>query len=103
MFCCPPDHLLTLSAFISIVLGSSVSFLGQTIIYPLDVLRRRMQTNVKDDIRLPELVVQILRREGIRGLYKGISLSWFKLPIVMGASMATFDLSYYMLNKHDSK
>ena len=83
------------------MLGASVSFVGQTIIYPMDVLRRRMQTNVKDDIRLPQLIVQILHREGIHGLYKGISLSWFKLPFVMGASMATFDLSYYMLNKHD--
>ena len=79
-----------------------MSFLGQTIIYPLDLLRRRMQTNVTDDLRLNQLVIAILRQEGIRGLYKGISLSWFKLPIVMGASMATFDLSYYTLNKQDS-
>ena len=79
-----------------------MSFIGQTIIYPLDVMRRRMQTNVKEDIHLPQLFMKIIQTEGVRGLFKGISLSWLKLPIMMGVSMATYDFSYYMLNKRNS-
>ena len=74
--------------------------MGQTAIYPLDVIRRRMQTNAKEDMNMGELLVHIAQKEGVRGLYKGITLSWLKLPVVMLTSLVTFDFSYYMLNKH---
>lgn len=86
----------------SILLGSAVSLVGQTIVYPLDIVRRRLQTNVKQDHRFIELFVILFKEQGLRGLFKGISLSWIKLPIVLTSSMGTFDASYYLLNKHFS-
>ena len=84
------------------VLGFTVSLLGQTLIYPFDVLRRRMQANVKEDLKMRQLAVAIAEQEGLRGFFKGVSLSWFKLPVVMGSSMVCFDLVYQLLNKYGS-
>lgn len=86
--------------FHSMVLSTSVAFVCQTAVYPLDVVRRRMQTNVKEDMKMTELLVHISKKEGARGLFKGITLSWFKLPIVMATSLTTFDFFYYVLNKY---
>lgn len=83
-------------------LGFLVSLLGQTVIYPFDVLRRRMQANVKDDIKMRQLVLYIAENEGIRGFFKGVSLSWFKLPFVMCSSMVTFDYVYHLLNQYSA-
>lgn len=61
-----------------------------------------MQTNVQaSDLTLIKCFKYIIKKEGIRGIFKGISLSWFKLPIILGTSMTTFDSVYYFLNKYN--
>jgi solute carrier family 25 protein 42 len=35
---------------------------------------------------------RILRREGVRGLFKGLSLNFIKGPVAVGVSFTTFDL-----------
>lgn len=49
-----------------------------------------------------QLAKYICQTEGARGLYKGITLSWLKLPVVLGVSMVTYDVAYYTLNKYYS-
>uniref|UniRef100_A0A8C9UF33 Solute carrier family 25 member 42 n=1 Tax=Serinus canaria TaxID=9135 RepID=A0A8C9UF33_SERCA len=71
--------------------------------YPLDVVRRRMQTagvlgHTYSSILLT--MKDIVREEGlVRGLYKGLSMNWVKGPIAVGISFTTFDLTQILLRK----
>lgn len=84
--------------------GACAGLAGQVSTYPLDVVRRRMQTDgflgsepgvvaprryrgVLDTLR------QVYRNEGLRrGLYRGISMNFIKGPVAVGVSFTTFDL-----------
>lgn len=98
--CCCFD-LFTHVHYYSMGLAFFVSFIGQTAIYPLDIVRRRMQVDTKHDkLVFRKAFVKIVRENGFLSLYKGITLSWIKLPVVIGISFGTFDSLYYFLNKH---
>lgn len=83
--------------------GACAGLIGQSASYPLDVVRRRMQTagvtghtygTIAGTMR--EIVVE----EGVvRGLYKGLSMNWVKGPIAVGISFTTFDLTQILLRK----
>lgn len=87
--------------------------------YPLDVVRRRMQTDGLIDVdvvrsttgrrcsareplpRRNTAIVQtlqgVLRSEGVKGLYKGVTINWIKGPIAVAISFSTFDVVKNML------
>lgn len=83
--------------------GACAGLIGQSASYPLDVVRRRMQTagvmghtygTILGTMR------EIVSEEGvIRGLYKGLSMNWVKGPIAVGISFTTFDLTQILLRK----
>uniref|UniRef100_A0A673GPX2 Solute carrier family 25 member 42 n=1 Tax=Sinocyclocheilus rhinocerous TaxID=307959 RepID=A0A673GPX2_9TELE len=83
--------------------GACAGLIGQSASYPLDVVRRRMQTagvtghtygSISGTMR------EIVTEEGvIRGLYKGLSMNWVKGPIAVGISFMTFDLMQILLRK----
>ncbi|KAL6107703.1 slc25a42 [Pungitius sinensis] len=83
--------------------GACAGLLGQSASYPLDVVRRRMQTagvtgwshgSVLGTARA------IAAQEGVvRGLYKGLSMNWVKGPVAVGISLTTFDLAHDLLLK----
>lgn len=83
--------------------GACAGFIGQSASYPLDVVRRRMQTagvtgqsygSVLGTMRA--IVVQ----EGlVRGLYKGLSMNWIKGPVAVAVSLTTFDIILNLLHK----
>ncbi|CAF1163508.1 unnamed protein product [Adineta steineri] len=76
--------------------GAIAGLVGQTVSYPFDVVRRRLQTAAvvrPQDKSLGALVTafKIIREEGIRsGLYKGVTMNWFKGPISVGVSFMTY-------------
>lgn len=85
--------------------GACAGVIGQSSSYPLDVVRRRMQTagvtgscysTILGTMRV------IVTQEGvIRGLYKGLSMNWVKGPMAVGISLATFDITQdYLLKLH---
>eukprot|EP00924_Labyrinthula_sp_SR-Ha-C_P016810 snap_masked-scaffold_6-processed-gene-15.57-mRNA-1 protein AED:0.02 eAED:0.02 QI:0/-1/0/1/-1/1/1/0/366 len=87
-----------------VLFGASAGWLAQTITYPLDVVRRRMQTEGADVADLSKCrhmqrrytgILSTLKlvffEEGYRGLFKGVSLNWIKGPIALGISFSTFD------------
>ncbi|KAG7259981.1 hypothetical protein CRUP_026538 [Coryphaenoides rupestris] len=95
--------------------GACAGMVGQSASYPLDVVRRRMQTagvlgsschygggggggtvlgTILGTMR------HIVTTEGVvRGLYKGLSMNWVKGPIAVGVSFSTFDVVHDMLRR----
>ncbi|XP_035278515.1 mitochondrial coenzyme A transporter SLC25A42 [Anguilla anguilla] len=83
--------------------GACAGLIGQSASYPLDVVRRRMQTagvtghtygSIAGTMR------DIVAEEGlVRGLYKGLSMNWVKGPVAVGVSFTTFDLTHILLRK----
>ena len=63
--------------------GGFAGICGQTVSYPLDVVRRRMQTAVlAPGLRTAPGTLAVfrdlLRTEGVAGMYKGLSVNYFK-------------------------
>ena len=72
--------------------GAVAGLLGQSASYPLDIVRRRMQT--KKGYNSISYTIRVVINEGgiVHGLYKGLSLNWIKGPISVGVSFTTFDI-----------
>lgn len=83
--------------------GACAGLIGQSASYPLDVVRRRMQTAGVTGHTYSTILGtmrEIMSEEGvIRGLYKGLSMNWVKGPIAVGISFTTFDLTQILLRK----
>ncbi|XP_042297611.1 mitochondrial coenzyme A transporter SLC25A42 [Sceloporus undulatus] len=86
-----------------LVFGACAGLIGQSASYPLDVVRRRMQTAGVMGFSYGSILgtmADIIREEGlVRGLYKGLSMNWVKGPIAVGISFMTFDLTQILLRK----
>lgn len=86
------------------VYGAVAGLIGQSCSYPLDIIRRRMQTSRltgKDYSTIRGTVLYIWKHEGLRrGLLKGLSMNWIKGPISVGTSFTVYDLIKNFLNTH---
>jgi len=77
--------------------GALAGLLGQTASYPLDIVRRRIQTatvlgSSHKYKSILGTLVYVYRNEGIRrGLYKGLSMNFIKGPVATGISFMMFD------------
>ncbi|KAM7328401.1 mitochondrial coenzyme A transporter SLC25A42 [Microtus oregoni] len=92
--------------FERMVFGACAGLIGQSASYPLDVVRRRMQTagvTGHQHGSILKTLRSIVREEGaVRGLYKGLSMNWLKGPIAVGISFTTFDLMQILLRQLQS-
>lgn len=94
--------------------GAFAGLVAQTLTYPIEVTRRRMQTigmcndsaisalGVKQKAaavtgkppQLPTMlstVSDLYREQGVRGFFKGVSVNWMKGPLAFGISFTVFD------------
>ena len=80
--------------------GSLAGLTAQSVSYPLDMVRRRMQTErvVFADTRevsryesINGTLSMIRKSEGFRGLFKGLTMNWLKGPLAVGISFAAND------------
>ncbi|KAF0689614.1 Aste57867_18945 [Aphanomyces stellatus] len=91
-------QLSPLSKFMCSYLAGSIA---QTVTYPLDTIRRRIQTdgyvtgaasvgpkytNMRTTCQL------IFKQEGLRGFYKGATVTWLRGPLATGISLTAYDL-----------
>uniref|UniRef100_A0A3B4XG62 Solute carrier family 25 member 42 n=1 Tax=Seriola lalandi dorsalis TaxID=1841481 RepID=A0A3B4XG62_SERLL len=78
--------------------GACAGLIGQSASYPLDVVRRRMQTAGVTGSSYGTILGtmrEIVTQEGVvRGLYKGLSMNWLKGPVAVGISFTTFDITH---------
>ena len=65
--------------------GTISSTAGQVCSYPLALIRTRLQANINPtvgDSNVVGLLKDILRREGVKGLYRGITPNFVKVKQV---------------------
>jgi len=83
--------------------GAVAGLLGQTASYPLDIVRRRMQTGRQlgrgDKYRsVGGTLYTVYRREGVyRGLYKGLSMNLIKGPLAVSIAYTVNDYARLVL------
>lgn len=100
-------HEKKLNPLHRLLFGACAGLFGQSVTYPLDIIRRRMQTDGISGTSRPEYrkmlttAKYVYATEGLRrGLYKGLSMNWVKGPIAVGISFTTFDLLHSFFQRH---
>eukprot|EP00102_Acyrthosiphon_pisum_P019040 XP_016656250.1 PREDICTED: mitochondrial coenzyme A transporter SLC25A42-like [Acyrthosiphon pisum] len=92
------DNIIT-----NLTSGSMAGMIGRTTSYPLDTIRRKIQTSNITGENYKSFWATcstIYKTEGIRhGFYKGMSMNLIKGPIAAAISFITFDLVKKTLNK----
>ena len=105
--------------------GAFSGLVAQTLTYPIEVTRRRMQTiglvgdlhshsalsnlgeggskrpvqstNAASPPTLISTVKDLHREQGVRGFLKGVSMNWLKGPVAFSLSFTTFDTVQKMI------
>ncbi|KAF2881127.1 hypothetical protein ILUMI_25038 [Ignelater luminosus] len=86
------DNSPTPHPIVSLGFGAIAGMLGQSSSYPLDIVRRRMQTDTnKTYLSILGTLKTIHKHENIYGFYKGLSSNWLKNPLAVGVSFVTYD------------
>lgn len=82
-----------------LLVGALSGGIAQSLVYPFDILRRRFQVATMNDGSLGfrytgtwDALTHIVRREGVRGLYKGWAANMFKIMPSMAVQWASYDL-----------
>jgi hypothetical protein len=82
------SYIRTISLFGSVIVA-------QTIVYPVDVIRRRIQHNTKSNVKFSHVDI-IKKTISDKALFRGVTLNWFKTPFANTLSFTIFSL----LDKH---
>ena len=86
--------------------GALSGLMAVNVVYPFDVVRRRMQMHEgeKGLYRTPfHAIVQIVREEGVRrGLYRGLTLNYIKTVPNVALYMSIYDVTKAYLLKFKS-
>jgi solute carrier family 25 protein 42 len=90
--------------------GAFAGLVAQTLTYPIEVIRRRMQTIglvgndtalgnlggtgqrvVERPLSLGATINALYVEQGVRGFFKGVSMNWLKGPIAFSISFTAFE------------
>lgn len=106
--------------------GAISGLFAQTVSYPFEVTRRRMQTigivpTHGGDSAINELGVKgadrqierpfnmmttirvLFQDQGFRGMFKGVSMNWLKGPLAFSISFTTFDIAQSFLATEEER
>ena len=80
---------------INLSLGAVAGGTAATLTYPTDVVRRRMQcvgmAGMPSYSSTTQCITEMVRTEGVAGLYKGMVPCWLKVMPSMAISFMTFE------------
>ncbi|KAL1915691.1 uncharacterized protein VTP21DRAFT_6450 [Calcarisporiella thermophila] len=98
----PPEELHP-SVPRKLLCGALAGSIAQSITYPLDVLRRRMQVTGMATIGYKykgtwDAAKSVITNEGIRGLYKGMVPNYLKVAPAIATSFVTYEWCKEILN-----
>lgn len=91
----PEEHKKDIT--VKLVCGSVAGLLGQTFTYPLDVVRRQMQVehlSAANNVELKgtmESLTTILRKQGWRQLFSGLSINYLKVVPSVAIGFTVYD------------
>jgi len=90
-----PNKPPPLRAWAELTTGALAGFVSQTLSYPLEVIRRRMQVGgvVGDGHRLTmaEVGRSIIREKGYKGFYVGLSIGYVKVVPMVATSFYVYE------------
>ncbi|KAI0600821.1 mitochondrial carrier domain-containing protein [Biscogniauxia sp. FL1348] len=92
--------------------GMIASIVAKTGVFPLDLVRKRIQVqgptrsryvhkNIPEYAGTLRTMRQIVRREGLRGLYRGLTVSLFKAAPASAVTMWTYERALNLLMSSD--
>ncbi|MBN3324375.1 GDC protein, partial [Atractosteus spatula] len=98
-----PD-VLVLKTHVNLLCGGIAGAIAQTISYPLDVVRRRMQLGIvlpdsDKCLTLTNTLKHVYKQYGIkRGLYRGLSLNYIRCVPSQAVAFTTYELMKQILH-----
>ena len=106
------DQSAEMSSKWVIIGGALAAILSQTILYPIDTLRRQIQINspystlVSDEYKsktTKELFLNIWNKKGFKGFFNGLPIAWLKSLPTVGVSIFLQKEFQAFLGKNKSK
>lgn len=76
----------------SVVAGGLIGMCAQSVVHPLDTLRRRIQVTRSEWISPVRAFRQVLQRDGVRGLYRGVLAANLKVAPAVAITLAARDV-----------
>ena len=90
-----------LTSWAELIAGGTAGFVSQTVSYPLEVIRRRMQVGgaVGDGrkLRMGEVARSIWKEGGWRGYFVGLGIGYFKVVPMAATSFYVYERSKFWL------
>jgi solute carrier family 25 thiamine pyrophosphate transporter 19 len=88
--------------------GVIASITAKTAVFPLDTVRKRLQVqgpsrtkyvhrNIPAYTGVSDTIKQVLRREGVRGLYRGLTVSLLKAAPASAITMWTYERAMHAM------
>mmetsp|Transcript_4802 Transcript_4802/g.6707 ORF Transcript_4802/g.6707 Transcript_4802/m.6707 type:complete len:401 (+) Transcript_4802:59-1261(+) len=102
----------TLSQWQTLACGAIAGTVGQTVAYPLDLVRRRLQVQSFLQDKLPpsqiyngtwDAIVKIVKHEGVIGLYRGTWPNYLKVVPSIAVSFLVFENLKQVMNIQTTK
>jgi solute carrier family 25 protein 16 len=100
----PPSKVghKTPTHFADLAIGATSGVIGQTVSYPFEVIRRRMQvggiTQPDRWLRWGETILTIWKASGWRGFYVGLTIGYLKVVPMTAVSFAVWQSGKRLLN-----
>lgn len=93
----PEEDEIILNIHVSkLTLGATTGVIAQTLTYPFDTVRRRMQMNSRSGLKVYSSIVDCIfsmfKKEGFRSFYRGIVINMFKTIPGISIQIYAYDL-----------